>query len=166
MLLYNDHGLAFFLALPMAPHYPGHGAWPGTTVPVCIKTAQVSLPSKACCCKPGQAIGRAVESWGADKRVVATAPVGCRTQLDGGRSGFVNKDFDLKFMDSPASDPTWAAKTSISDLVEPTGTQGVELLMWAATRGVLTGTVKTVHASHHIPISNTAAGLMLLENAV
>jgi protocatechuate 4,5-dioxygenase beta chain len=38
--------------------------------------------------------------------------------------------------------------------------------MWLATRGALSGMVKKVHANYHIPISNTAAGLMVLENAV
>jgi protocatechuate 4,5-dioxygenase beta chain len=38
--------------------------------------------------------------------------------------------------------------------------------MWLFTRGALDGSVRKVHANHHIPISNTAAGLMVLENAV
>ena len=61
-------------------------------------------------------------------------------------------------------DPAWATKYSIPDLVELTGTQGVELLMWLAARGALSAKVKKVHANYHIPISNTAAGLMVLEN--
>ena len=47
--------------------------------------------------------------------------------------------------------------------MEKTGTQGVELLMWLATRGAVPGRVRKVHANYHIPISNTAAGLMALE---
>jgi protocatechuate 4,5-dioxygenase, beta chain len=136
-----------------------------TTVPVCINTVQFPLPSAARCWKLGQAIGRAIQSWDADKRVVVVGTGGLSHQLDGERAGFINKDFDLKFMDSLVGDPTWATKYSINDLVELTGTQGVELLMWLATRGALGDTVKKVHANYHIPISNTAAGLMVLENA-
>jgi protocatechuate 4,5-dioxygenase beta chain len=62
---------------------------------------------------------------------------GLSHQLDGERAGFINKDFDLKFMDSlVGNDPRWAtASSSTHQLVEQTGTQGVELLMWLAARG-------------------------------
>jgi protocatechuate 4,5-dioxygenase, beta chain len=69
------------------------------------------------------------------------------------------------FMEKLASDPLWATRYSILDLVELTGTQGVELVMWLAARGALLGEVSTLHANYHIPISNTASGLMLMENA-
>jgi len=150
--------------LPMALLWPGQDAWPVKTVPVCINTVQFPLPSAARCFKLGQGIGRAIESWDAHKRVIVIGTGGLSHQLDGERAGFINKDFDLKFMDSLVSDPQWATKYSIPDLVELTGTQGVELLMWLATRGALTGTVTKVHSNYHIPISNTAAGLMVLQN--
>jgi protocatechuate 4,5-dioxygenase, beta chain len=151
--------------LPMALLFPGQDAWPVTTVPVAINTVQFPLPSAARCYKLGQAIGRAIQSWHSDKRVVVVGTGGLSHQLDGERAGFINKDFDLRFMESLVSDPTWATKYSIAELVELAGTQGIELLMWLATRGALTGKVKKVHANYHIPISNTAAGLMAMENA-
>ncbi|MBS1176775.1 MAG: protocatechuate 4,5-dioxygenase subunit beta [Proteobacteria bacterium] len=152
--------------LPMALLWPGSDAWPVKVVPVCINTVQFPLPSARRCWQLGQAIGRAIQSWDADKRVVVVGTGGLSHQLDGERAGFINKDFDLKFMDSLVNDPTWATKYSITDLVELTGTQGVELLMWLAARGALGGAVRKVHTNYHIPISNTAAGLMVLENAV
>jgi protocatechuate 4,5-dioxygenase beta chain len=152
--------------LPMALLFPGSAAWPVTTVPVCINTVQFPLPSAQRCFKLGQAIGRAIRSWDVAKRVVVVGTGGLSHQLDGERAGFINKDFDLKFMDSLVDDPTWATRYSITELVELAGTQGVELLMWLATRGALDGSVRKVHANYHIPISNTAAGLMVLENAV
>ena len=48
--------------------------------------------------------------------------------------------------------------------MERAGTQGVELVMWLAARAALPGKVTQLHKNYHIPISNTAAGLMLLEN--
>jgi len=152
--------------LPMVLLWPGRAAWPVSTVPVCINTVQFPLPSARRCWQLGQSIGRAIQSWDTDKRVVVVGTGGLSHQLDGERAGFINKDFDLKFMDSLVDDPTWATRYSITDLVELTGTQGVELLMWLATRGTLSAVVRKVHASYHIPISNTAAGLMVLENAV
>jgi len=152
--------------LPMVLLWPGRAAWPVSTVPVCINTVQFPLPSARRCWQLGQSIGRAIQSWDTDKRVVVVGTGGLSHQLDGERAGFINKDFDLKFMDSLVDDPTWATRYSITDLVELTGTQGVELLMWLATRGTLSAVVRKVHANYHIPISNTAAGLMVLENAV
>jgi protocatechuate 4,5-dioxygenase beta chain len=148
--------------LPMALMYPSQ-AWPVKVVPVCINTVQHPLPSPARCFKLGQAIGRAVESWDADARVVVIGTGGLSHQLDGKRAGFVNKKFDLMFMEKLIGDPLWVTRYSIMDLVEITGTQGVELLMWLATRGALLGEVAKVHSNYHIPISNTASGLMVME---
>ena len=66
-------------------------------------------------------------------------------------------------MDSLVDDPRWATQFSTHQLVEQTGTQGVELLMWLAARGALGERVRALHRNYHIPISNTASGLMLLE---
>ena len=136
---------------------------PVTTVPVCINTAQFPLPSARRCYALGQAVGEAIRSWDSDKKVVVIGTGGLSHQLDGERAGFINKPFDLKFMDSLVEDPEWATQYSIHELVEKTGTQGVELLMWLATRGAVPGRVRKVHTNYHIPISNTAAGMMALE---
>ena len=85
--------------------------------------------------------------------------------VDVQRAGFINKDFDLQFMESLLHNPSWATQFSIEELVEKTGTQGVELLMWLATRAALGDAVRKVHSNYHIPISNTASGLMALEPA-
>ena len=93
---------------------------------------------------------------------------GLSHQLDGERAGHINKEFDLKFLDSMLTNPEWATQFSIHDLVEKTGTQGVELLMWLAMRGALStnsARVRKIHGNYHIPISNTATGLLALETA-
>jgi protocatechuate 4,5-dioxygenase beta chain len=114
----------------------------------------------------GQEVGDAIRSWNSDLKVAVMATGGLSHQLDGTRAGFINKAFDLQFMDSLISNPEWATQFSIHELVEKTGTQGVELLMWLAMRGSLgSGTVKEIHRNYHIPISNTATGVMALEVA-
>ena len=150
--------------LPLKLLWPDDQICPVRTVPVCINTVQFPLPSAARCFKLGEAVGKAIESWDEDQRVVIIGTGGLSHQLDGTRAGFTNKAFDLKFMESLVSDPKWATQYSIEDLVELTGTQGVELLMWLAARAALPGKVREVHSNYHIPISNTAAGLMVLEN--
>ena len=136
---------------------------PVTTVPVCINTVQFPLPSARRCYALGKAVGEAIASWDSGKRVVVIGTGGLSHQLDGPRAGFINKPFDLAFMDSLLRDPEWATQYSIHELVEKTGTQGVELLMWLATRGAVAGAVRLVHANYHIPISNTAAGMLAME---
>ncbi|MBL0089177.1 MAG: protocatechuate 3,4-dioxygenase [Ideonella sp.] len=148
--------------LPMALLWPDQ-KWPVKVVPVCINTVQAPLPSAARCLKLGQAIGRAVASWPGQDKVVVLGTGGLSHQLDGERAGFINKAFDQKFMDSMVDDPAWATQFDTHQLVEQAGTQGVELLMWLTTRGALGEKVRALHRNYHIPISNTASGLMLLQ---
>ncbi|HEX2545653.1 MAG TPA: class III extradiol dioxygenase family protein [Ramlibacter sp.] len=152
-----DHAFA----LPLALFWPQD--IPVTTVPVCINTVQFPLPGARRCYALGKAVGEAIASWDSDKRVVVIGTGGLSHQLDGQRAGFINKAFDLKFMESLVHDPEWATQYSIHELVEKTGTQGVELIMWLATRGAVPGPVRKVHANYHVPISNTATGLLALE---
>lgn len=147
--------------LPMALLWPDQ-VWPVKVVPVCINTVQFPLPSAKRCFALGQAVGNAVRAWDSDKRVVIIGTGGLSHQLDGERAGHINKAFDLEFMDSLIANPQWATQYNIHELVEKTGTQGVELVMWLAARAALTGNVRKVHTNYHIPISNTAAGMMAL----
>lgn len=147
--------------VPMKLFWP-HGA-PLTAVPICINTVQFPLPSARRCYAFGKAVGEAIASWDGDRRVAVIGTGGLSHQLDGERAGFINKAFDLKFMDSLVNDPEWVTQYSIHELVEKTGTQGVELLMWLATRAAVPGRVRRLHTNYHIPISNTAAGMMALE---
>ncbi len=149
--------------LPLELLWPGQHPCPVRTVPVCINTVQHPLPSAARCFKLGQAIGRAVESWDSDANVVVIGTGGLSHQLDGQRAGFINKKFDLLFLEKLINDPLWVTRYSIMDLVELTGTQGVELLNWLAARGALLGDVEKVHSNYHVPISNTASGLLVME---
>ena len=148
--------------LPMALLWPDQ-AWPVKVVPVCINTVQFPLPSARRCYALGEAVGRAIRHWDSNARVAVLGTGGLSHQLDGERAGFINKDFDLQFMDSLVQDPTWATQFSTHELVEKAGTQGVELLMWLATRGALGPAVRCLHRNYHLPISNTASGLMLFE---
>jgi protocatechuate 4,5-dioxygenase beta chain len=155
-----DHAVS----LPMALLWPDQH-WPVKIVPVCINTVQFPLPSARRCHALGEAVGRAIARWDSDRRVAVLGTGGLSHQLDGTRAGFINKAFDLQFMDSMVDDPTWATGFSSHRLAEKAGTQGIELLMWLATRGALGATVRCVHRNYHLPISNTASGLMLLEPA-
>ena len=149
--------------LPLALLWPDQ-RWPVRVVPICINTVLFPLPSAARCWKLGQTVGRAIADWNADANVLVVGTGGLSHQLEGERAGHINKPFDLRFMDSLTRDPEWATRYSINDLVKEVGTQGIELLMWLAARAALPGRVHERHRNYHVPISNTAAGLLLLEN--
>lgn len=150
--------------LPMALLWPEQ-KWPVKSVPICVNTVLFPLPSARRCFKLGEAIGRAIASFPEDAKVLVIGSGGLSHQLEGERAGFINKDFDLKFMDSMVNDPQWATQFSDIDLVEQTGNEGVELLNWLVARGTVPGGVRLVHSNFHIPISNTAAATMLFEPA-
>jgi len=153
-------------SLPLKLFYP-EGNYPVTVVPVCINTVQFPLPKAHRVYALGRAVGEAVAAWDSSKKVAFVASGGLSHQLEGERAGFINKDFDLKFLESLVSNPEWATQYSIHELVEKTGTQGIELLAWLAMRAALTvgdkPGVRKVHSNYHIPISNTATGLIALE---
>jgi protocatechuate 4,5-dioxygenase beta chain len=139
---------------------------PVRIVPVNLNTVQFPLPSAKRCYEFGKTIGEAIRSWDSNENVVVIGTGGLSHQLDGERAGFINKKFDLEFMQSLNDNPEWATQYSIHELVEKTGTQGIELLNWLAMRGALGATkAKTVHSNYHIPISNTATGVMALAAA-
>ena len=154
-----DHGFA----LPMALLWPGGADWPVATVPISVNTVQHPLPSPARCYKLGRALGRAIASYDEDLRVVVIGTGGLSHQLDGTRAGFINKAFDLMCMEKIVSEPEALTRYTIPQLVELAGAQGVELINWIIARGALDGRVERVHSNYHIPISNTAAGLLVLE---
>jgi protocatechuate 4,5-dioxygenase beta chain len=151
--------------LPMALLWPDQ-KWPVKVVPVCINTVQFPLPSAARCYKLGEAIGRAVAaSRDSDARVLVLGTGGLSAPARRRTRGLHQQGLRPAVHGKPDADPTWATQYSIHELVEKTGTQGVELLMWLAARGALGEKARKLHANYHIPISNTAAGLMLLEPA-
>ena len=152
--------------LPLKLLWP-EGDCPVTVVPICINTVQFPLPKASRVYALGKAVGEAIAAWDSDKTVAVIGSGGLSHQLDGERAGFINKAFDLQFIDSLLTNPEWATQFSIHELVEKAGTQGVELLMWLAMRAALTSGpgagVRKVHSNYHIPISNTATGLLALE---
>ena len=144
--------------------------WPGDqrpvkTIPISINTVQHPLPSPDRCYRLGQAVGRAIASYPGDQKVVVLGTGGLSHQLEGERAGFINKPFDLMCMEQLVDDPQRLTGLSVRDLIAEAGSQGVEFMMWLAMRGALGEGVRQVHSHYHIPISSTAAGLLVMEPA-
>ncbi len=154
-----DHAVT----IPMTLMWPGE-KWTIRIVPISINTVQHPLPSLKRCLNLGRSVGRAINSYPQNLRVMIVGTGGLSHQLDGKRAGFINKEFDQLCMDKLVGEPEFLARYSIHDWVEESGAQGVEFLNWIAMRGALTGQVREVHRNYHIPISNTAAATVVLEN--
>ena len=154
-----DHAVT----IPMSLMWPDQ-TYPVKIVPVEINTVQHPLPSMARCLKLGRSIGRAIEAYKPDLRVMVVGTGGLSHQLDGKRAGFINKEFDTLCLDKIVAEPEALARYSIHDWVAESGAQGVEFLNWMAMRGALTGHVREVHRNYHIPISNTAAATVVYTN--
>ncbi len=154
-----DHAVAvpFELAWP-------EGDFPVKLVPIAINTVQHPLPSPKRCFELGKAVGRALESWAGDEKIVIFGTGGLSHQLEGGRAGHINTDYDKFCLRNLAPDPEALLQHDTLDIVELAGSQGVEILNWIAARGALRGSVHELASNYHVPISNTAAATVLLEN--
>jgi len=156
-----DHAVA----VPFELAWPGAEAFPVKLVPIAINTVQHPLPSPRRCFDLGRAVGRALASWHGAEKIVVFGTGGLSHQLEGGRAGHINSDYDRFCLRNLARDPEALLQHDSLDIVELAGSQGVEILNWIAARGALTGSVRELASNYHVPISNTAAATVLLENS-
>lgn len=155
-----DHGFVN----PMRALFGDHEVWPVKTVPLVVNTVQHPLPSAKRCYKLGQALKVAIESYPEDLKVVIAGTGGMSHQLQGERAGLIDVEYDLSTMESIINDPSWFYNQSNDAIIEKAGTEGIETIMWLTMRGALGDKVKCLHKHYHAPISNTGAGVLLLES--
>lgn len=155
-----DHGFVN----PMRVLFGDADAWPVTAIPLAVNTVQHPVPTAMRCYKLGQALRRAVESYPEELDVVVFGTGGMSHQLQGERAGLIDVEFDLECMDKIANDPLWMTRFSNAEIMRRAGTEGIETIMWLVMRGALQSNVKVVHKHYHAPISNTGAGVLVLEN--
>jgi protocatechuate 4,5-dioxygenase beta chain len=156
-----DHAVA----VPFELAWPGSSAFPVKLIPIAINTVQHPLPSPRRCFELGRAVGRALVSWPGDEKIVVMGTGGLSHQLEGARAGHINVEYDRFCLRNLAPDPEALLQHSSLDIVELAGSQGVEIINWIAARGALMGSVRELASNYHVPISNTAAATVLLENS-
>jgi len=155
-----DHAVA----VPFELCWPGDAPFTTKLVPIAINTVQHPLPSPKRCFELGKAVGRAIEGFDSDEKVVVFGTGGLSHQLEGERAGHINVDYDKFCLRNIAPDPEALLQHDTLDIVELAGSQGVEILNWIAARGAMRGSVRELSSNYHVPISNTAAATVLLEN--
>jgi protocatechuate 4,5-dioxygenase beta chain len=155
-----DHGLT----VPLSITCGQPPAWPFPVIPLCVNVVQYPPPTGARCFKLGQAIRRAVEKFDEDLRVVIYGTGGMSHQLQGERAGLINRQFDTAFLDGMTRDPLALTKITHTEYMREAGSEGIEMVMWHVMRGALNEKVAEIYRHYHVPASNTAAAVLILEN--
>jgi protocatechuate 4,5-dioxygenase beta chain len=155
-----DHGLT----VPLSITCGQPAEWPFKVVPIEVNVVLYPQPSGRRCFALGRAIRKAVESFPKDLRVVIFGTGGMSHQIHGERAGLINKEWDTAFLDKLSGEPQELLKLSHVDYMRDAGAEGIELIMWLIMRGALNEKVEEVYRHYHVPASNTAAGLIILEN--
>lgn len=164
-----DHGLTVPLSLMCGQPDPVKGAWPCTVIPFAVNVVHYPVPSGRRCFMLGQAIRRAVESFGPDLNVQIWGTGGMSHQLQGPRAGLINREWDNRFLDRLIAEPDALSRVPHDEYVREAGSEGIELVMWLIARGAMAdvnggSAPRVAHRFYHVPASNTAVGHLILEN--
>lgn len=152
-----DHGILSIL--PLFCDTP----WPIPIIPFAVNVIQHPLPTARRLFKLGKALRRAVERYPGDARVVIMGTGGMSHQLHGERFGFVNPEWDNRFLDMIEHEPEALAELTHHQYMEWGGAESVEMIMWLGMRAALGQKVRRVHRNYYAPLI-TGYGLIVLEN--
>jgi protocatechuate 4,5-dioxygenase, beta chain len=155
-----DHGLT----VPLSMMFGKVDAWPTKVIPLPVNVVTYPAPSSNRCWMLGEAIRRAVESYPEDLNVQIWGTGGMSHQLQGPRAGFVNKEFDLAYMNDLMANPERLRRMPHIEYLREAGSEGIELVMWLIMRGALGSNVEELHRFYHIPASNTALGHIVIKS--
>jgi protocatechuate 4,5-dioxygenase beta chain len=153
-----DHGLT----VPLSLVYGQPDEWPVRVIPLAVNVVQYPPPTGHRCYMLGQAIRRAVQSYGEDLTVHVWGTGGMSHQLQGPRAGFINSAFDNVFFDRLIGDPDNLALVPHIEYVREAGSEGIELVMQLIMRGAMGPTVEELYRFYHVPGSNTAVGHLVV----
>lgn len=154
-----DHGLT----VPLSLMFGQPGAWPVAVIPLAVNVIQYPPPSGRRCFMLGQSIRKAVESFDQDLRVMVFGTGGMSHQIHGTRAGWINSEFDRRFLDDFTGDFQRLVAMPHLEYVRDAGAEAIELVMWLVLRGALHDRAREVYRFYHVPASNTALGHLLLE---
>lgn len=154
-----DHGLTVPLSITCGQPQE----WPFRVVPLAVNVIQHPAPTGNRCFELGRAIRRAVDSYEEDIKVAIYGTGGMSHQLHGERAGLCNAEWDNQFLDDLSQDVDRLKGLKHVDYMRDAGAEGVETVMWLIARGALGDDVNEVYRHYHVPASNTATGLIILE---
>ncbi|MFT5116093.1 MAG: protocatechuate 4,5-dioxygenase beta chain [Parasphingorhabdus sp.] len=156
-----DHGLT----VPMSITCGQPENWPFKVVPLAVNVVQYPVPTGNRCFNLGRAVRRAIESFDEDIKVAVFGTGGMSHQLHGERAGLINSEWDQRFLDDLTRDTDRLRNIPHLEYVREAGAEGIEMVMWLVARGALGEDVKEVYRHYHVPASNTATGLLILQES-
>jgi protocatechuate 4,5-dioxygenase beta chain len=155
-----DHGLT----VPLSITCGQPAEWPFKVVPIEVNVVLYPQPTGRRCFALGRALRQAVQAYDQDQKVVIFGTGGMSHQIHGERAGLINKEWDTRFLDDLTRDPQRLVNLPHLEYARQAGAESIELIMWLVARGALNDRVREVYRHYHVPASNTAAGLIILEN--
>ena len=164
MTIVNEMAVDHGLTVPLSITCGEPEEWPFPVIPLPVNVVQYPPPTGRRCFDLGRSIRKAVEGYEEDLRVVIFGTGGMSHQLHGERAGVINEDFDRRFLNDLTGDPQRLIDLPHIEYVREAGAEGIELVMWLIMRGALDDEVEEVYQTYHVPASNTATGLIILEN--
>ncbi|MGV3593140.1 MAG: hypothetical protein ACO1PZ_15745, partial [Gammaproteobacteria bacterium] len=130
-----------------------------------VNVVMFPVPTGDRCWRMGEVIRKAVEAFPEDLNVVIFGTGGMSHQIHGERSGMINREFDTAFLNDLTKNPKRLRRIKHEEYVTNAGAEGIEMVMWMVMRAALgDNNVHEVYRHYHVPASNTAAGLIILEN--
>jgi protocatechuate 4,5-dioxygenase beta chain len=154
-----DHGLT----VPLSMMFGQPEAWPCKVIPLAVNVVTYPPPSGNRCWALGEAIARAVESFGEDLNVQLWGTGGMSHQLQGPRAGLINAAWDGRFLDGLVGSSDALRHVPHIDYLREAGSEGIELVMWLVMRGAMGAETRELHRHYHVPASNTAVGHIVIE---
>ncbi|SPF81475.1 gallate dioxygenase [Pseudoprimorskyibacter insulae] len=151
-----DHG---FLS-PLSMLGDENGAWQGKVVPLHCGLLQLPIPTPKRMWKLGKSLRKAIESYPEDINVAIMATGGLSHQVHGERAGFLNEDWDERFLDLLHSEPQTLVDMRLAEYVVNGGMEGAEVIMWLIMRGALSDDVSLVHRATYAPSVTNIATLI------
>ena len=164
MTIVNEMSVDHGLTVPLSIACGEPKEWPFPVIPLAVNVVQYPPPTGRRCFDLGRSIRKAVDAYDEDLKVVIFGTGGMSHQLHGERAGVINKDFDQRFLNDLTQDPQRLVELPHIEYVREAGAEGIEMVMWLIMRGALGDDITEVYQNYHVPASNTAAGLIILEN--
>ena len=96
-----------------------------------------------------KAVGRAIETYPVDERVIVVGTGGLSHQLTGPRFGDVKPEWDQQFMDLLERDPEQLLGYTHEDFMALGGSESVEVVNWMAMRAALPAHARREHRTYY-----------------
>jgi hypothetical protein len=127
-----DHGFM----VPLSRLDPDGGC---PMVPIFINCAAPPLPSPRRCYAVGRWLAAAIERWDGGKRVAIIATGGLSHSVGSALQGFIDADFDRRFLDDFCAGRGEALAALSDREIEATGTATAEIRSWIMLAGAFAG---------------------------